>query len=94
MYALLAQDIHIHMVQGTKIFDESEDEDTTDLHKCVAYILQSMPNLEESNVGWTSFGRLRSMVQLLHFVLCSDFSDWHYNVELFIFSCVYLLREL
>ena len=52
MYGLRAQDIHIHMVQGTKIFDESEDQDTTDLHKCVAYILQSMPNQEESNVGW------------------------------------------
>lgn len=50
MYTFLAQDIH--MMQGTKIFDESEDQDTTDLHKCVAYILQSMPNQEESDVGW------------------------------------------
>lgn len=25
-------------IQGTKIVDESQDQDTTDLHKCVVYI--------------------------------------------------------
>ncbi|XP_077240709.1 thiamine pyrophosphokinase1 isoform X2 [Tasmannia lanceolata] len=35
---------------GTKIVDESYDQDTTDLHKCVAYIHDSTPNLEKSNL--------------------------------------------
>jgi len=35
---------------GTKISDESHDQDTTDLHKCVAYVLDSTPNLEKSNL--------------------------------------------
>ncbi|KAM7527076.1 hypothetical protein LguiB_030486 [Lonicera macranthoides] len=36
---------------GTKILDESHDQDTTDLHKCVAYIRDTTPNLEKSNVS-------------------------------------------
>lgn len=39
-------------MQGTKILDESHDQDTTDLHKCVAYIRDSTPNLEKSNVSY------------------------------------------
>ncbi|KAM7521489.1 hypothetical protein LguiA_011391 [Lonicera macranthoides] len=35
---------------GTKILDESHDQDTTDLHKCVAYIRDTTPNLEKSNL--------------------------------------------
>ncbi|PSR85995.1 Thiamine pyrophosphokinase [Actinidia chinensis var. chinensis] len=35
---------------GTKIVDASDDQDTTDLHKCVAYICDSTPNLEKSNL--------------------------------------------
>ncbi|XP_057461865.1 thiamine pyrophosphokinase 1-like isoform X1 [Actinidia eriantha] len=35
---------------GTKIIDESYDQDSTDLRKCVAYIRDSTPNLEKSNL--------------------------------------------
>ncbi|KAG5561142.1 hypothetical protein RHGRI_004230 [Rhododendron griersonianum] len=35
---------------GTKIVDESDDQDTTDLHKCIAYIHDCTPNLEKSNL--------------------------------------------
>ncbi|KAJ0054376.1 hypothetical protein Pint_00990 [Pistacia integerrima] len=35
---------------GTKVIDESQDQDTTDLHKCVAYIRDFTPNLEKSNL--------------------------------------------
>lgn len=38
----------IAWIQGTEIVDESYDQDTTDLHKCVKYILGS---LEKSNVS-------------------------------------------
>ncbi|XP_050117732.1 thiamine pyrophosphokinase 1-like [Malus sylvestris] len=36
-------------MQGTQIINESEDQDTTDLHKCIAYICDSAPNLDKSN---------------------------------------------
>ncbi|KAF9622051.1 hypothetical protein IFM89_029335 [Coptis chinensis] len=35
---------------GTKIVDESHDQDTTDLHKCVALIEDVTPNLEKANL--------------------------------------------
>ncbi|KAL4603595.1 hypothetical protein ACB092_10G135200 [Castanea dentata] len=35
---------------GTQILDESQDQDTTDLHKCVAYIRDFTPNLDKSNL--------------------------------------------
>uniref|UniRef100_A0A6N2MDE8 Thiamine pyrophosphokinase n=1 Tax=Salix viminalis TaxID=40686 RepID=A0A6N2MDE8_SALVM len=35
---------------GTKVADESHDQDTTDLHKCVAYIRDFTPNLDKSNL--------------------------------------------
>ncbi|XP_011008044.1 PREDICTED: thiamine pyrophosphokinase 1-like isoform X2 [Populus euphratica] len=35
---------------GTKVVDESHDQDTTDLHKCVAYIRDFAPNLDRSNL--------------------------------------------
>ncbi|BBH10402.1 thiamin pyrophosphokinase1 [Prunus dulcis] len=35
---------------GTKIIDESDDQDTTDLHKCVAYICDWAPDLDKSNL--------------------------------------------
>ncbi|KAF9669341.1 hypothetical protein SADUNF_Sadunf14G0097600 [Salix dunnii] len=35
---------------GTKVVDESHDQDTTDLHKCVAYIRDFTPNLDKSNL--------------------------------------------
>ncbi|XAR58452.1 Thiamine diphosphokinase [Bertholletia excelsa] len=35
---------------GTKILNEAHDQDTTDLHKCVACICDLPPNLEKSNL--------------------------------------------
>ncbi|KAL6968498.1 cAMP-dependent protein kinase subunit [Sarracenia purpurea var. burkii] len=35
---------------GTEIIDESHDQDTTDLHKCVAFIRDCTPNIEKSNL--------------------------------------------
>lgn len=35
---------------GTKIIDESHDQDTTDLHKCVAYIRDLTPNTDRSEL--------------------------------------------
>lgn len=36
-------------MQGTEIVDDSHDQDTTDLHKCVAYI-RDLPNLKNQDV--------------------------------------------
>lgn len=41
----------VYCIQGTKILDESQDQDTTDLHKCVAYIRDFTPNPDKSNVS-------------------------------------------
>lgn len=49
--AILRMSMFVYCVQGTKILDESQDQDTTDLHKCVAYIRDFTPNLDESNVS-------------------------------------------
>lgn len=35
---------------GTKILDESQDQDTTDLHKCVALICDVTPTVDKSNL--------------------------------------------
>ncbi|KAL2345408.1 hypothetical protein Fmac_006693 [Flemingia macrophylla] len=35
---------------GTKIIDESHDQDTTDLHKCVAYIRDLTPDTDQSTL--------------------------------------------
>eukprot|EP00268_Persea_americana_P049042 TRINITY_DN5221_c0_g2_i4.p1 TRINITY_DN5221_c0_g2~~TRINITY_DN5221_c0_g2_i4.p1 ORF type:complete len:238 (-),score=30.82 TRINITY_DN5221_c0_g2_i4:2121-2834(-) len=35
---------------GTEVVDESYDQDTTDLHKCVNFILDCTPNMEKSNL--------------------------------------------
>ncbi|GMQ00061.1 hypothetical protein CsSME_00047294 [Camellia sinensis var. sinensis] len=35
---------------GTKIVDESQDQDTTDLHKCVALICEDTPTVDKSNL--------------------------------------------
>lgn len=37
-------------MQGTQVIDASDDQDTTDLHKCVAYI-QDLPNLKNQDVS-------------------------------------------
>ncbi|KAI9400192.1 hypothetical protein POPTR_002G205800v4 [Populus trichocarpa] len=42
-------DFYTNLV-GTKVVDESHDQDTTDLHKCVAYIRDFAPNLDKSNL--------------------------------------------
>ncbi|CAL1398655.1 unnamed protein product [Linum trigynum] len=34
---------------GTDVVDESDDQDTTDLHKCIAYINGVMPNVDKSS---------------------------------------------
>ncbi|XP_047981041.1 thiamine pyrophosphokinase 2-like isoform X2 [Salvia hispanica] len=39
---------HFYTDLGTKVVDASDDQDTTDLHKCVAYI-RDLPNLEHQN---------------------------------------------
>lgn len=39
-------------MQGTKVVDASDDQDTTDLHKCVAYI-RDLPDLKNQNVRVT-----------------------------------------
>ncbi|KAJ6972963.1 thiamine pyrophosphokinase 1 isoform X2 [Populus alba x Populus x berolinensis] len=36
--------------EGTRVVDESHDQDTTDLHKCVAYIRDLTPNSDKSNL--------------------------------------------
>ncbi|XP_015577202.1 thiamine pyrophosphokinase 1 isoform X2 [Ricinus communis] len=35
---------------GTKVVDECHDQDTTDLHKCVAYICDITPDLDKSSL--------------------------------------------
>uniref|UniRef100_A0A452YYH9 Thiamin pyrophosphokinase catalytic domain-containing protein n=1 Tax=Aegilops tauschii subsp. strangulata TaxID=200361 RepID=A0A452YYH9_AEGTS len=39
---------------GTKIADQSHDQDTTDLHKCVAFITDNSPGSDKSNVSCSS----------------------------------------
>ncbi|CAL5194461.1 unnamed protein product [Lathyrus oleraceus] len=43
---------------GTKIIDESQDQDTTDLHKCVAYIRDLVPNTDKSELCILATGAL------------------------------------
>ncbi|MED6155507.1 cAMP-dependent protein kinase subunit [Stylosanthes scabra] len=35
---------------GTKVIDESHDQDTTDLHKCISYILDQTPDIDKSKL--------------------------------------------
>ncbi|KAI4301398.1 hypothetical protein L6164_034681 [Bauhinia variegata] len=35
---------------GTKIIDESHDQDTTDLHKCIAYLRDHTPDIDKSKL--------------------------------------------
>lgn len=39
-------------LQGTKVIDESQDQDTTDLDKCILYIRDSTLNQESSRVSF------------------------------------------
>lgn len=47
---ILKGSVLLVVVQGTSIIDESHDQDTTDLHKCVVFIKDCTPNLDKSNV--------------------------------------------
>jgi hypothetical protein len=38
-------------LQGANVVDESHDQDTTDLHKCVSFITRNLPAPENSNVS-------------------------------------------
>lgn len=38
-------------LQGTQVVDESQDQDTTDLHKCIKYIRATTPDEEIPNVS-------------------------------------------
>ncbi|KAF2315000.1 hypothetical protein GH714_037494 [Hevea brasiliensis] len=40
----------LSQMQGTKVVDESNDQDTTDLHKCISYIRDFTPDLDKSNL--------------------------------------------
>ncbi|KAL5713029.1 thiamine diphosphokinase [Ranunculus cassubicifolius] len=42
--------LNFYLNLGTKVVDESEDQDTTDLHKCVAFIQDSISNDEKSSL--------------------------------------------
>ncbi|KAK1317396.1 hypothetical protein QJS10_CPA05g00438 [Acorus calamus] len=42
------QEFYVNL--GTQIVDESYDQDTTDLHKCIAFIRDSTPELDKSNL--------------------------------------------
>jgi thiamine pyrophosphokinase len=41
---------YINCIQGVKVVDESHDQDTTDLHKCIAYVSESTPKEDKSKV--------------------------------------------
>ncbi|XP_010556747.1 PREDICTED: thiamine pyrophosphokinase 1 isoform X3 [Tarenaya hassleriana] len=43
---------------GTKVVDESHDQDTTDLHKCISYIHESTPDHEKSRLHILATGAL------------------------------------
>jgi len=43
---------------GTSIIDESHDQDTTDLHKCVVFIKDCTPNLDKHNLKLVVVGAL------------------------------------
>lgn len=43
---------------GTKVVDESHDQDTTDMHKCVNYIRDFTPELDKSNLSILVVGAL------------------------------------
>lgn len=43
---------------GTKILDNSDDQDTTDLWKCLSYVRDSIPDIEKGNVKLLVLGAL------------------------------------
>ncbi|CAN1353284.1 Thiamine pyrophosphokinase 1 [Linum perenne] len=50
MDSVRAEVLNFYSDLGTKVVDESHDQDTTDLHKCVAYISDVMQDVDPSNV--------------------------------------------
>lgn len=42
--------VFLAQLQGTKAVDESHDQETTDLHKCISHIRDCTPDLDKSNV--------------------------------------------
>jgi thiamine pyrophosphokinase len=45
-------------LQGVKIIDESHDQDTTDLHKCVIFIRDYVPDLDKNHIKLLVLGGL------------------------------------
>ncbi|KAL5859100.1 hypothetical protein ACOSQ3_000397 [Xanthoceras sorbifolium] len=50
MDSIRAEVLDFYASLGTKVVDESHDQDTTDLHKCIAYICDFTPHMEKSNL--------------------------------------------
>ncbi|XP_062088436.1 thiamine pyrophosphokinase 1 isoform X3 [Humulus lupulus] len=50
MDSVRAEVLDFYMNMGTKILNKSEDQDTTDLHKCVTYISDFTLDQEKSNL--------------------------------------------
>lgn len=64
------------VVQGTSIIDESHDQDTTDLHKCVVFIKDCTPNLDKSNVRACCHSSLSPFRYIRHYGSI-DFQDMY-----------------
>uniref|UniRef100_A0A7N0TB99 Thiamine pyrophosphokinase n=1 Tax=Kalanchoe fedtschenkoi TaxID=63787 RepID=A0A7N0TB99_KALFE len=47
-----------YLMQGTQVVDESHDQDTTDLHKCINYICTTTPEEDKSNLCILVLGAL------------------------------------
>lgn len=57
-------------MQGTEVVDASHDQDTTDLHKCVAYI-RDLPNLKNQN----ACVKLFYLITMWIYVMVSPLND-------------------
>lgn len=68
-------------MQGTKIFDDSNDQDTTDLHKCVAFIRDYTPSLDKSNVSYLYFRILYIFIYTCYSVFMEAWTTfWYFEV--------------
>ncbi|KAM7270974.1 hypothetical protein ACFE04_030188 [Oxalis oulophora] len=50
MDSIRPQVLNFYTSLGIKVLDDSTDQNTTDLHKCIAYIPASTPSLDKSNL--------------------------------------------
>ncbi|KAK1560898.1 hypothetical protein Q3G72_032045 [Acer saccharum] len=50
MDSVRAEVLDFYSSLGTKVMDESHDQDTTDLHKCISYIRDFTPHVDKSNL--------------------------------------------